>query len=347
MRRFGRREMLAKLMEQIGDDFPIEHGLVSKTLERAQTSVEGYNFDIRKHLLEYDDVLNRQRETIYDERLRILQSSDLRAEVWRMLERQVDEYLEKHGDGDQQRLIFSGLDDVVPFTLPARSAPFQGPVVFGGNLTAFPPFTIGFLADQYAGRPLDGVEQALQELASQAASIYGEQIRQTVGETAQDILEKYDERLDRYRALLDEKIEDYLQLVQERGQHADPRRLAQHLERTFPIKLTLPQDIQGLDLDDLRDHWLAEVEVEYHRQTCEGLVARVQIRLPSEVRIDRLRPARLPSATLDGELRRVRELASKQPREEDGRRPSGTAHSAVQPRCRTGIGLCHHDKGEQ
>jgi len=323
MRRFGRREMLGKLMETIGDDFPIEHGLVSKTLERAQTSVEGHNFDIRKHLLEYDDVLNRQRETIYDERVRILKSSDLRTEVWRMLETQVDEYLEKHGSGDERRLIFSGLDDVVPFTIPARSAPFQGPVVFGGNLTAFPPFTIGFLADQYAGRPLDGVQQALQGLARQAASIYGEQIRETVGETSRDILEKYDERLDRYRALLDEKIEDYLQLVQERGQQADPRRLAQHLERTFPIKLTMPQDIQGLDLDDLRDHWLVEVEVEYHRQTCEGLMARVQIRLPSEVRIDRLRPARLPSVTLDEEIRRVRELASKQPRDEDGRSQLG------------------------
>jgi preprotein translocase subunit SecA len=319
MRRFGRREMLAKLMEQIGDDFPIEHNLVSRTLERAQTSVEGYNFDIRKHLLEYDDVLNRQRETIYGERLRVLQSSDLRAEVWRMIEMQVDEYLEKHGDGEQRKFLFSGLDDVVPLTIPARSAPFQGPVVFGGHLTAFPPFTIGFLADQYAGKPRDKVEQALQDLARQAASIYGEQIRETVDETAQGILDKYDERLDRYRALLDEKIEDYLQLVQERGQSAEPRRLAQHLDRTFPVKLTMPRDGHDLDLDDLRDHWLIEVEVEFHRQTCDGLLARVQIRLPSEVRIDRLRPARLPSAKLDAEMRRVRELAAKQPRNEVGR----------------------------
>jgi preprotein translocase subunit SecA len=319
MRRFGRREMLGKLMETIGDDFPIEHGLVSRTLERAQTSVEGYNFDIRKHLLEYDDVLNRQRETIYSERLRILRSSDLRAEVWRMLETQVDEYLDKHGDGDERRLLFAGLDDVVPLTVPGRSAPFQGPVAFAGGLTAFPGFTVGFLADQYAGRPQDEVEQALQDIAQQAASIYGDQIRETVGETSKGILEKYDERLDKYRALLDEKIEDYLQLVQERGQYADPRRLAQHLERTFPLKLTMPQDTRDMDLDDLRDHWLAEVEMEYHRQACEGLVARVQIRLPSEVRIDRLRPARLPRETLESEMRRVLQLAAKQPRSEEGR----------------------------
>ncbi len=316
MRRFGRREMLSKLMETIGDDLPIEHNLVSKTLERAQTSVEGYNFDIRKHLLEYDDVLNRQRETIYSERLRILQSSDLRPEIWRMLESQVDEYLEEHGD--ERRAVFAGLDDVVTLYVPPRSAPFQGPIVFGGSLTAFPPFTIGFLADQLAGRPLQEVTQALRDIAAQAASIYGTQISQTVAETAQSILEKYDERLDRYRAFLDEKIEDYIQLVQERGQHADPRRLAQHLDRTYPLKLSLPQDTRDLDLDDLREHWLVEIEAEYHRQTCQSLMARIQIRLPSEVRIDRLRPARLSGSTLASEMKRVRQLAAKQPRGEQG-----------------------------
>jgi preprotein translocase subunit SecA len=331
MRRFGRREMLSKLMETIGDDLPIEHNLVNRTLERAQTSVEGYNFDIRKHLLEYDDVLNRQRETIYSERLRILQSSDLRAEVWRMLETQVAEYLEKHGEGDERRFLFAGLDDVVPLMVPAHSAPFQGPVVFGGSLTAFPPFTIGFLADQYADVPPADVEQALKELASRAATMYGEQISGTVSETAQSVLEKYDERLDRYRALLDEKIEDYLQLVQEREQYADPRRLAQHLDRTFPLKLTLPQDIRDLDLDDLREHWLAEIEVEYHKQTCESLMARVQIRLPSEVSIDRLRPARLPRETLITEMRRVLQLAVKQPSSEDGRTELGQLTPPADP----------------
>ena len=331
MRRFGRREMLSKLMETIGDDLPIEHNLVNKTLERAQTSVEGYNFDIRKHLLEYDDVLNRQRETIYSERLRILQSSDLRAEAWRMLETQVDEYLEKHGEGDERRFLFAGLDDVVPLMVPARSAPFQGPVVFGGSLTAFPPFTFGFLADQYAGAPPADVEQALKELASQAAAMYGEQVSGTVGETAQGVLEKYDERLDRYRTLLDEKIEDYLQLAQEREQYPDPRRLAQNLDRTFPLELTLPQDLRDLDLDDLHEHWLAEIEVEYHKQTCESLMARVQIRLPSDVSIDRLRPARLPMETLATEMRRVLQLAAKQPRGEEGRTKLGQITPPADP----------------
>jgi preprotein translocase subunit SecA len=321
MRRFGRKEMLSKLMEQIGDDFPIEHGLVSKTIERAQTSVEGHNFDIRKHLLEYDDVLNRQRETIYEERLHILKSDDLRAEMWRMLEGQVDEYLEKYGeDSEQQRLLFAGLDDVVPLSLPAPNAPFQGPLAFGGHLTALPPFTISFLADQFADQPLAEVHQALSHLTNQASASYGENLRHTVGEITRDTVAKYEERLDRYRAFLDEKIEDYVQLAEERGQPLDARRLAQHLERTFPFKLTTPQDGYRMDLEDLREHWLAEIEAEFHRQTCAGLLDRVQIRLPADVRLDRSRPARIPPARLAEELRRVRELATKQPRDDSTRR---------------------------
>ncbi len=323
MRRFGRKEMLSKLMEQIGDDFPIEHNLVSKTIERAQTSVEGYNFDIRKHLLEYDDVLNRQRETIYDERLRILKSDDLRPEVWRMLERQADEYLEKYGEEpDQRRQVFAGMDDVMPLLLSAPNGPFQGPLAFGNHLTAFPSFTVSFLAEQLADEPLEGVRETLHELAYRAAASYGEQTSRMVSEMAQDVLDKYDEQLEYYQALLDEKIEDYVQVAEERGEMPDLRRLAQHLERTYPLKLTMPRGLQmGLDDDssELRAHWLAEIEVEFHRQTCNGFMDRAQIRLPADVRLDRLRPARIPAAKLSDELLRVRQLAAKQPRDDAGR----------------------------
>lgn len=63
--------------------------MVSRTIEGAQTRVEGFNFDTRKHVVEYDDVINRQRETIYHERERILRSSDLTSTVLAMLEEEV------------------------------------------------------------------------------------------------------------------------------------------------------------------------------------------------------------------------------------------------------------------
>ncbi len=82
LRIFG-SERIASIMERIGleEDMPIEHGLVSKAIENAQKKVEGHNFEIRKHLLEYDDVMNQQREVVYGYRKQILSQSGLREMV--------------------------------------------------------------------------------------------------------------------------------------------------------------------------------------------------------------------------------------------------------------------------
>ena len=92
MRRFGGSN-IAGLMSKLGveDDIPIEHGMVSKAIGNAQVKVEGFNFDIRKHVLEYDDVVNKQREVIYAERRRILQESSLRGAVLGMVDEEIDE----------------------------------------------------------------------------------------------------------------------------------------------------------------------------------------------------------------------------------------------------------------
>ncbi|MCJ7829542.1 preprotein translocase subunit SecA, partial [Patescibacteria group bacterium] len=73
MRLFG-GEQIARLMGmlKIPEDQPIEHGLVSKAIQQAQVKVEGFNFDMRKHVVEYDDVMNKQREIIYGKRQKIL-----------------------------------------------------------------------------------------------------------------------------------------------------------------------------------------------------------------------------------------------------------------------------------
>jgi len=86
MRRFG-GQRVASIMESLGveDDVPIEAGLVNKSIESAQTRVEGHNFDIRKHLLEYDDVVNQQREVTYAQRRRILASPNLRESLLTMV----------------------------------------------------------------------------------------------------------------------------------------------------------------------------------------------------------------------------------------------------------------------
>ncbi|MEK6790239.1 MAG: preprotein translocase subunit SecA [Deltaproteobacteria bacterium] len=82
MRIFG-SDRIASIMDRIGmeEDVPIEHGLVTRAIENAQKKVEAHNFDIRKHLLEYDDVMNQQREVVYGYRRQILAGSGLREMV--------------------------------------------------------------------------------------------------------------------------------------------------------------------------------------------------------------------------------------------------------------------------
>ncbi|MCI5146843.1 MAG: preprotein translocase subunit SecA, partial [Candidatus Electrothrix sp. AR3] len=78
LRIFG-SDRLTNIMDKLGmeEDEPIEHSMISKAIENAQRKVEGHNFDIRKHLLEYDDVMNKQREVIYSQRREVLNSENI------------------------------------------------------------------------------------------------------------------------------------------------------------------------------------------------------------------------------------------------------------------------------
>jgi preprotein translocase subunit SecA len=88
MRIFG-SERVGQIMETLGlpEDQPIQNGMISKSLESAQRKVEGHNFDIRKHLVEYDDVMNKQRAYIYNLRYRILSKESLRDDYMEILQK--------------------------------------------------------------------------------------------------------------------------------------------------------------------------------------------------------------------------------------------------------------------
>ncbi|MFW5999546.1 MAG: preprotein translocase subunit SecA [Halanaerobiaceae bacterium] len=87
---------IGSLMDRLGmeDGAAMEHKMLTRALERAQQKIEGRNFDTRKTILKYDDVLNEQREVIYDQRREVLMSDDLEDRVKRMMERVVDDILE-------------------------------------------------------------------------------------------------------------------------------------------------------------------------------------------------------------------------------------------------------------
>ncbi len=97
MRIFG-SDRIASLMDKIGmgEGVPIEHGMVSRAIEGAQKKVESHNFDIRKHLLEYDDVMNQQREVVYGYRRQILLKSGLREMLGEFSEEISEELVDTH-----------------------------------------------------------------------------------------------------------------------------------------------------------------------------------------------------------------------------------------------------------
>jgi preprotein translocase subunit SecA len=99
LRIFG-SERISNIMGRLGieEDQPIEHGLVTKAIESAQKKVEAHNFEIRKHLLEYDNVMNKQREVIYSQRREVLASDDLKDSVLEMIEDQSEELIDFYTD---------------------------------------------------------------------------------------------------------------------------------------------------------------------------------------------------------------------------------------------------------
>jgi len=93
------------MLEKLGlpDDMPIEHGMVSKAIESAQSKVEGHHFDIRKHLLEYDDVLNKHREAVYRRRDEILQKDDQEPLVLAMVDREIERIVQAQTAGEDRK----------------------------------------------------------------------------------------------------------------------------------------------------------------------------------------------------------------------------------------------------
>ena len=91
MRLFG-SERIGPMVERLGlkEDEPLQAGLLTKQIESAQKKIEGHNFEIRKHVLEYDNVMSRQREVIYGQRRRVLMGENVRDNIVGMADKLID-----------------------------------------------------------------------------------------------------------------------------------------------------------------------------------------------------------------------------------------------------------------
>ncbi len=174
MRIFG-GEKIAKLMDFIkaDEEMPIESGMVSKSIENAQRKVEAHHFDMRKHVLQYDDVLNTQREVIYRERRRILERADLRQNMLDMLSEHVDIVLMAQIDPETPPELWE--DATLPNLL--------------GVLASDIPMLEEIKIDELQGLSYEELQSKLQEEAKRAYTVREEHLgEETMRELERQVL---------------------------------------------------------------------------------------------------------------------------------------------------------------
>jgi len=168
MRRFG-GERISGLMSRMGveDDVPIEAGLVSRAIENAQTKVEGHNFDIRKHVLQYDEVVNEQRNRIYDQRRRILTEASLKNSVEIMIEEEISALVDgftasEHDDEWQLEELLAALRGVFPVPQDFSVEAWQGL-----DKNEISEFAVQMALDTYAAKETTLGEEVLRRAEKQ------------------------------------------------------------------------------------------------------------------------------------------------------------------------------------
>ncbi|EKE20368.1 MAG: hypothetical protein ACD_8C00012G0008 [uncultured bacterium] len=120
MRRFG-GDRLKNMMDTLGlpEDQPIQNAIISRTIESAQSKIEGYNFDIRKHVLDYDDVMNKQREVVYKKRKEVLKAKEIKNEILGYVEEEIERNVSVHCVGEDYewdtQVISNELQNIFPF----------------------------------------------------------------------------------------------------------------------------------------------------------------------------------------------------------------------------------------
>lgn len=168
VRLFG-GEKMGRLMDtlKIDEDDPIEHAMLTRSIENAQKKVEGNNFGIRKHLLDYDKVMNEQRETIYGERNKVLRGDDLREQllgfIKSVVERGVDANISEE-DGIEEPVNLAGLNEYFLHLLQGEKISMAEEDLKKPNKQVFKEELIDRIKRKYLAKEQELTEEKMREI---------------------------------------------------------------------------------------------------------------------------------------------------------------------------------------
>jgi preprotein translocase subunit SecA len=233
MRLFGGAQVEGLLSRlNIDEGVPIESGIIGRLVESSQARVEGANFDVRKHLLEYDDVLNSQRERIYEQRERIFDKEDLREDVTEMLRTEVS-----------RRVEVGMQDEEGPWKLLAYLEDTQPPMDMSG--ISHPSYTLKLMMDRL-GSPdsMDDLRSGLLSLAEEGLESWHDHLRSWAEMLIQQSQTHLDLQLDEQLDILDAFVEGLSQ-----SEDGRMRQVNQELSEILHVPLRLSDEtVQGLTI---------------------------------------------------------------------------------------------------
>ena len=235
MRMFGGQRAESMMsMFNIDPSVPIESGILGRLVEQSQERVEGYNFDVRKHLLEYDDVLNQQRKRIYSERDRVFSKEDLLQDVIDMLRTEL------------KNRVPEGLkDEEGPWKLLAYLEEIQTTMYFEPEKTLVPSFTLTLVLEELKKElGKDPSSDKIKKVFLDIAKVALETEKEHLMRTARELIEKTEETYDTQRKERFELVDTFYEGVAEPDENGQPRKAQQLLDELSSL-VRIPIRLQG------------------------------------------------------------------------------------------------------
>ncbi len=295
MRLFGGQQAENMMIRMgIDDAMPLEVGLVSRLVEQSQSRVEGANFDVRKHLLEYDDVLNTQRAKIYDQRDLIFVKDDLSEDVTEMLQievmKRVPEALE---DPEGPWRLLAWLDQIQPplsvngFVYPSYSLRLLVDHIMGSE-SATESFQPVAVQNSQKRLDQDTVKQSLIELAADSLQAEEDHVLRSVSSLMENSRQRFEDQLEERLEIVDNFM-DGLELADETDTRS-PSEITEELTSMLQVPLKLSSAEQRTlkeDPDEIVDLIHKQVNSALINQSVTRLIGAVERRLEEDLEVNK------------------------------------------------------------